>query len=176
MDFFSILLNETHRVQGRLCLEPIYLKLLFLIVVANLAPIIGQRLLRNRFAAPLDCGSHFLDGRPLLGPSKTWRGYLFSILITGACAWVEGLDVATGLVFSFAALLGDTVTSFIKRRLGLVSGGHAPGLDQVLESLVPLLVVQHRFDLALSGILGVVIAFIILNLIFWRYYARPDYS
>jgi CDP-archaeol synthase len=129
-------------------------------------------MLRNRFASPLDCGLRFLDGRPLLGPSKTWRGSLFSILITSACAWVEGLDTATGLVFSLAVLLGDSVTSFIKRRLRLVSGGHAPGLDQLLESLLPLLVVQQRFDLALSGILGVVLTFIILNLIFWRYY-RP---
>jgi hypothetical protein len=80
--------------------------------------------------------------------------------------------MAVGVVFSLAALLGDSLTSFIKRRLGLVSGGRAPGLDQVLESLLPLLLVQHRFDLALSGILGVVMAFIILNLIFWRYYAR----
>ena len=80
--------------------------------------------------------------------------------------------MATGLVFSLAALLGDSVTSFIKRRLGLVSGGHAPGLDQVLESLLPLLVVQHGFDLAQSGMLGVVMTFIILDLIFWRY-SRP---
>ena len=84
--------------------------------------------------------------------------------------------MTTGLVFSLTALLGDSVTSFIKRRVGLVSGGHAPGLDQVLESLLPLLMVQYRFDLALSGILGVVITFIILDLIFWRYYARPHYS
>lgn len=97
---------------------------------------------------------------------------MFSILITSACAWIEGLDMATGLVFALAVLLGDSVTSFIKRRLGLVPGGHAPGLDQVLESLLPLLVVQHRFDLGLPGILGVVLTFIILNLIFWRYY-RP---
>lgn len=146
--------------------------MLFLIVVANLAPIIGQRLLGNRFASPLDCGSRFLDGRPLLGYSKTWRGYLFAIPITIVCAWAEGLDIETGLVFSLAALVGDSLTSFIKRRLGLVSGGHAPGLDQVLESLLPLLVVQHRFDLALSGMLVVVMTFIILDLIFWRYY-RP---
>jgi CDP-archaeol synthase len=150
--------------------------LLFLIVVANLAPVIGQTLLRNRFAYPLDMRLRFLDGRPLLGSSKTWRGYLFSIPITIACAWVEGLDMTTGLVFSLAALLGDSMTSFIKRRLGLVSGGQAPGLDQILESLLPLLVVQHRFDLALSGILGVVMTFIILDLIFWRYYPRPHYS
>jgi len=172
MGDFSILPYETHRVHWRFHLEPIYLKLLILIVVANLAPIVGQRMLRNRFATPLDCGLHFLDGRPLLGPSKTWRGYVFSTLITSACAWIEGLDMATGLVFALAVLLGDSVTSFIKRRLGLVPGGNAPGLDQVLESLLPLLVVQHRFDLGLSGILGVVLTFIILNLIFWRYY-RP---
>src|SRR6185295_4185542 len=170
--FFSILLNETYRAHWRFHLDSIYLKLLILIVVANLAPIVGQRMLRNRFASPLDCGLRFLDGRPLLGPSKTWRGYFFSILITNACAWLEGLDIATGLVFALAVLLGDNVTSFIKRRLGLVSGGHAPGLDQILESLLPLLVVQHRFDLDLSGILGVVLTFIILNLFFWRYY-RP---
>ena len=172
MGDFRILPYETHRAHWRFHLEPIYLKLLILIVVANLAPIVGQRMLRNRFATPLDCGLHFWDGRPLLGPSKTWRGYVFSILITSACAWIEGLDVATGLVFALAVLLGDSVTSFIKRRLGLVPGGHAPGLDQVLESLLPLLVVQHRFDLGLSGILGVVLTFIILNFIFWRYY-RP---
>lgn len=84
--------------------------------------------------------------------------------------------MASGLVFSVAALVGDSVTSFIKRRLGMVSGGHAPGLDQVLESLLPLLVVQQRFDLALSGILGVVLTFIILDLIFWCYYRRPQIS
>lgn len=84
--------------------------------------------------------------------------------------------MGTGLVFSLAVLVGDSLTSFIKRRLGLASGGQAPGLDQVLESLLPLLVVQHRFGLALSGILGVVMTFIILDLIFWRYYPRLHYS
>ena len=122
----------------------------------------------------MDCGSRFLDGRPLLGPSKTWRGFLFSIPITIACAWVEGLDMTTGLVFSLGALLGDSLTSFIKRRLGLASGGHAPGLDQVFESLLPLLMEQQRLDLTLSGILSLVLAFIILDLIFWRYYAHPQ--
>lgn len=109
-----------------------------------------------------------------MGPSKTWRGFIFSIPITIACAWIEGLDPATGLVFSLGALLGDSLTSFIKRRLRLASGGHAPGLDQVLESLLPLLMVQQRLDLTLSGILSLVLAFIILDLIFWRYYAHPQ--
>lgn len=79
-------------------------------------------------------------------------------------------------MFSLAALLGDSLTSFIKRRLGLASGGHAPGLDQVLESLLPLLIVQQRLDLTLSGILSLVLSFIILDLIFWRYYAHPHPS
>ena len=153
-------------------LELIHLKLLLLIVVANLSPIVGQRLLHDRFVFPLDCGSRFLDGRPLFGPSKTWRGYLFAIPITILCAWVEGLTMTTGLAFSVAAMLGDSLTSFIKRRLGWVSGRDAPGLDQVLESLLPLLAVQQMFDLTLTSILGIVFTFIILDLIFWRYYHR----
>ena len=111
-----------------------------------------------------------------MGPSKTWRGFLFSIPITIACAWIEGLDPTTGLMFSLGALLGDSLTSFIKRRLGLASGGHAPGLDQLLESLLPLFMVQPKFDLTLSGILSIVLAFIILDLIFWRYDAHPQPS
>ena len=35
----------------------------------------------------------------------------------------EGLDMTTELVFSLAALLGDSMTSFVKWRLGLVLGG-----------------------------------------------------
>ena len=153
-------------------MDLIYLKLLFLIVLANLAPVMGHRLLQDRFAHPLDCGWRFVDGRPLLGPSKTWRGYLFAIPVTIIGAWVVGLDLHTGLVFSLAALLGDSVTSFIKRRIGRVSGARAFGLDQVLESLLPLLLVWPRFELALWGIVGVVVAFLLLNLLFWRYY-RP---
>jgi hypothetical protein len=153
-------------------MDLIYIKLLFLIVLANLAPVIGHRLLQHRFAHPLDCGWRFFDGRPLLGPSKTWRGYVCAIPLTIIGAWIVGLDMYTGLVFSLAALLGDSVTSFIKRRIGRVSGARAFGLDQVLESLLPLLLVRHRFDLALSGIFGVIVAFLLLNLLFWRFY-RP---
>jgi CDP-diglyceride synthetase len=71
------------------------------------------------------------------------------VLLTSKYAWVEDLDMTTGLVFSLVVLLGDSVMSFVKRRLGLVSGGHAPSLNKLLESLVPLLVMQHRFDLVL---------------------------
>lgn len=59
---------------------------------------------------------------------------------------------ATGLMFCLAPLLEDRETNLINRHLGLVSGGQDPGLDQILESLLSLLVVQQRLDFALSGL------------------------
>jgi CDP-2,3-bis-(O-geranylgeranyl)-sn-glycerol synthase len=44
--------------------------------VADVAPIAAKHLLGARWQAPLDGGWRFVDGRPLLGPSKTWRGLL----------------------------------------------------------------------------------------------------
>lgn len=113
----------------------IYVQLLLLIVVANGVPLLGSIVFGNRLASPLDCGLTFLDGRPLLGPSKTFRGCALS-----------------------------AVTTFAKRRLGRKPGNQALGLDQVPESLLPLLVVQGTFDLSLSGVLSTVIAFIIIEL------------
>jgi hypothetical protein len=52
------------------------------------------------------------------------------------------------LVFSLAVLLGDSVTSFFKRRLGLVSGeGTLQVSIKAWKACSRLLVVQHRFDL-----------------------------
>ena len=50
------------------------LELLLLLGVANSAPIAARRLLGDRWAAPLDFGLNFVDGRPLLGRGKTIRG------------------------------------------------------------------------------------------------------
>jgi CDP-diglyceride synthetase len=152
----------------------IYLQLLFLIVLANLAPVMGQRVFRHRFAYPLDCGVTFIDGRALLGSSKTWRGYLIAVPVTMSGAWAVGLNSHTGLVCSLAVLFGDTLTSFIKRRIRQDPGRHVPGLDQLLECLLPLLLVRDRFGLTLSGISAVVLVFAFLNLLFWRYYRRAD--
>ncbi|MGF1639947.1 MAG: CDP-archaeol synthase [Rhodospirillales bacterium] len=127
----------------------VLLPLLILVVVANGAPVAAKRLLGRRFAAPLDGGMRFVDRRPLLGGSKTVRGLAAAVLASAAAAPLVGFDWTLGLAVGAAAMAGDLLSSFVKRRLGLPSSATATGLDQIPESLLPLLVVGG--PLALSG-------------------------
>ena len=146
----------------------IYLELLFLILVANGSPILGHVFLRHHWEYPLDSGWRFFDGHPLLGPSKTIRGVVLSILMTMLCASLIGLPARTGFVISVAAMLGDCLASFTKRRLGMKSESQALGLDQIPESLFPLMALQSTYHLELWGILLTVIGFLILELVLSR--------
>jgi CDP-2,3-bis-(O-geranylgeranyl)-sn-glycerol synthase len=136
------------------------LKLALLLMIANGAPVIARDLFGRRYAYPLDGGVRFLDGRPVFGPSKTIRGILLSVLATTACAPLVGLDWIIGAQVGGAAMAGDLFSSFLKRRLRLPAGAQAVGLDQIPESLFPLLACRAALSLAAVDIaLGVGIFF-----------------
>lgn len=143
-------------------------QLLFLIIVANGGPILGAAFFKRRGAWPLDLGLLLPDGQPLLGPSKTWRGVLLALVATTVTAWLLHLPLYIGLIIATSAMLGDILSSFIKRRLGLESSSMALGLDQIPEALLPLLAVKGFFGLGWFTILALVMAFIILELLLSR--------
>ena len=62
-------------------------------------------------------------------------------------------------------MLGDAVSSFLKRRIGLDSGAMAVGLDQIPESLLPLLMVREHFGLTWRKIALLVLVFILIELL-----------
>src|SRR5207244_1986015 len=101
------------------------------------------------FSFPLDAGTIFFDGRPLFGPSKTIRGILISVLITIASAPLIGLDLTIGAIVAGAAMAGDLFSSFVKRRLNSPPSSQALGLDQVPESLFPMLACRDALSLTL---------------------------
>lgn len=140
------------------------LRLLLLIGVANVAPIAAKHVLGERWCAPLDGGWRFVDGRPLLGPSKTVRGVVAAVAATAAAAVVLGPSVAVGAVIGAAAMLGDTLSSFVKRRLGIASSARATGIDQIPEALLPLLVLRGTLELSALQIVGVTVAFFVLEM------------
>lgn len=140
------------------------LTLLFLLVVANGTPILLRKALKARYAWPVDGGSCYFDGRPLLGPSKTWRGVAAAVPTTAAAAWALGLPPGLGVLVGGGAMLGDLFSSFLKRRLGVTSSGMALGLDQVPESLFPLLAVRTELGLEPGYIAALVMAFLVLEL------------
>ena len=125
-------------------------KLLLLLTAANGSPVAARKIFGDRFSQPLDANAVFIDGRPLLGKSKTFRGFLAAVLATAAAAPLLGFEFRIGLIVGLAAMAGDLFSSFVKRRLGLPSSSRATGLDQVPEALLPLLVCRDA--LSLTGI------------------------
>ena len=134
------------------------LQLLVLLSVANGAPVLATKLLGSTLAQPIDGGVRFIDRRPLLGGSKTIRGVVISMTLTIAAAPLLGLELSTGAVVGAAAMAGDLVSSFIKRRLDMPSSSQATGLDQLPESLFPLLACRDPLPLTLADIvIGVLV-------------------
>ncbi|HEY9198504.1 MAG TPA: CDP-archaeol synthase [Gammaproteobacteria bacterium] len=140
------------------------IKLLLLLITANGAPVLARYLLGSRWGRPVDAGATFSDGQPLFGPSKTWRGVIAALLVTPVIAWLLFLPPGVGLLFAAAAMLGDLLSSFIKRRLRIPSSSMALGLDQIPESLLPLLAVRAQFYLEPLDIVQLTLAFMALEL------------
>lgn len=143
-------------------------KMLLLLVIANGAPVLGKKLFGTAFSHPLDGGIRLPDGHPLFGPSKTLRGVLLSLAATILAAPALGFHWNDGALIALLAMLGDLVSSFVKRRLGRFPSSMAPGLDQIPESLLPALAFKSRLGLTAWDIAGVVFAFILLELLLSR--------
>jgi hypothetical protein len=154
------------------------LQFLVLVTLANGAPIVAKKIFGPRFARPLDGGIIFFDGRPLFGASKTIRGIVVSILVAAASAPLIGLDLMIGAIVAGAAMAGDLFSSFVKRRLNLSPSSQALGLDQVPESLFPMLACRDALSLTIADIaLGVGIFFIgglILSRLLFRAHLRDE--
>jgi CDP-2,3-bis-(O-geranylgeranyl)-sn-glycerol synthase len=139
-------------------------RLLVLLAVANSAPIAAKRWLGTHFDAPLDGGRRFVDGRPLLGPSKTVRGLLAAVVGTALAAPLLGWSVDIGALVGALAMLGDALSSFVKRRLGIEASGRATGVDQIPEALLPLAVLRASLDLTWLQVAAVTLAFFALEI------------
>jgi CDP-2,3-bis-(O-geranylgeranyl)-sn-glycerol synthase len=108
---------------------------------------------------PMDFGRNWSDGRRILGPSKSWSGFLFAgFAAMPFClleAWLILLappnlklvptlapSVAAAIplaaILTFGAMGGDALGSFVKRRLGRESGTRTLLLDQLPFVLVPI--------------------------------------
>jgi hypothetical protein len=143
-------------------------RLLLLLAVANGAPLLAKAILGARFDRGLDGGAIFPDGRPWFGPTKTIRGIVVALLATALAAPLVGLQWEVGALVGAGAIAGDLFSSFIKRRLGLASSSMALGLDQIPESLFPLLACSLLLPLGWLDILAGVAAFFVGELVVSR--------
>jgi hypothetical protein len=151
-------------------------QLLILLTLANGSPVVAKLVLRDRFSLAVDGNRKFIDGRPLLGRAKTIRGILVAIVVTTASAPLIGLDLGIGLTVGATAMAGDLLSSFCKRRLGLAPSSRATGLDQIPESLFPLLACRQALDLTAVDIAVVCAVFfvgeVLLSRLLFRLHLR----
>jgi len=146
----------------------IELTLYLLILVANGSPIIARHIFANRFNLPVDGGRLLGDGQPLFGHSKTLRGIVASLLLTTISALLLGLSWKIGLIVSAVAMMGDLFSSFIKRRLKRPVSSQFIGLDQIPESLFPVLACKTYLVLSNASILLIVLMFVVGELLLSR--------
>jgi hypothetical protein len=139
----------------------VILQLLVLLMLANGTPLIAAKILGDRYSYPLDGNLRFADGRPVFGRSKTIRGVVLAVVVTTAGASLIGLGWKAGILVGSFAMVGDLVSSFSKRRLNLPSSSRASGLDQVPESLFPLLACCNLLSLAAADIAVCVVIFFV---------------
>ncbi len=100
-------------------------------MVANASPVFVAK------GTPVDGGRKFVDGRRLLGDGKTWEGLTLGLLFGTTTAAVESSVLGRvelflwGALAALGALVGDMVSSFFKRRIGLRRGAPMPLVDQL---------------------------------------------
>ena len=138
--------------------------LMLLLITANSTPVLMNLFFREHLNAPLDGNRLFFDGKPVLGHTKTIRGVLSSLLFTTLVALAIGAPATVGTLASCGAMTGDLLSSFTKRRFGIPSSKSAPVLNQLPESLLPVIMVNSYFNPAWSDAVIVLVAFFIVDL------------
>ena len=142
--------------------------LILLIVIANGAPVFMHFVFGDYCAWPVDFGKQLANGQSLFGKSKTWRGILSAIAVTPVCALLLGYSVEAGLLVAVFSMLGDLLSSFVKRRMNMPPSSMAIFLDQIPEALLPSVLLMNVFNLNLWSVVLVVLIFIVLELVLSR--------
>jgi CDP-2,3-bis-(O-geranylgeranyl)-sn-glycerol synthase len=148
-------------------IEPI-IDVLILLAAANGAPVFAKKLMGDFLARPLDGGRAFVDGRPVFGPSKTARGIVASVAVTGLAAPALGHRWEIGIAVALLAMAGDLISSFAKRRLDVPPSNMALGLDQIPESLLPALACMPLMGLGYGEVAAVTAIFLAGELVLSR--------
>ncbi|HXX86928.1 MAG TPA: CDP-archaeol synthase, partial [Candidatus Acidoferrum sp.] len=100
-------------------------------------------------------GKNFVDGKPIFGKNKTFRGFFLGLIVGTGAGLAEtayfgskSFPFLLGFLLSLGALLGDLAGAFVKRRIGLAPGDMLPVVDQ-LDFIVGALLISLPISLSL---------------------------
>lgn len=136
---------------------------LILLLAINFGPFLTLPLRRVLPKRPLDHHIRFIDGRPLLGSHKTLAGFVAGILFSGLVAGLLGVSIGVGLLAGLLGMIGDCISSFIKRRFQKPPGTNMPMVDHVFEAAFPLLFLHWVYAFTWLSMLTVMFLFIAIG-------------
>ena len=142
--------------------------------IANMAPVLSKRV--PFLNIPIDLGKTY-RGKPLFGSHKTYRGFFFGIISAMIVCYIQTIlyeknaifqDISLlnysstcfillGFLFGFGALAGDTIKSFFKRRINIMSGKSWFPFDQIDYMIGMLLFVSFVYIPPVTYIVAILI-------------------
>ncbi len=114
-------------------------KMVIFLWLINFVPPLLALIFHNKFNKPVDANKTFFDGQPILGSHKTIRGVTGAVICGGITAHLFSFTFFEGTTIAALSMLGDLITSFLKRRVKTPSGTVIPGMDQFLEAFLPII-------------------------------------
>lgn len=122
----------------------------------------------------------WVDHRPLFGPHKTIRGVAISLIGGTAVFSLIGTAWWVATVAALSAMIGDLLSSFIKRRSNIPSGRKTAVLDQFFEGFFPAVFLGRSLSLPWSQTLTALCFFILIayfGSVIWVYIIyRPSHK
>lgn len=123
---------------------------------------------------PIDFGKKFLDGKPIFGKGKTFKGFVFGILAGTIIAYIISIAfpettsllspdyLLLGFFLSLGAIIGDMVASFFKRRNEIREGKEVLFLDQldfVIGGMIfgSVLYIPEFYEIIAVGVLTLIV-------------------
>ncbi len=139
----------------------IFIKILTLLWSINIAPVLLAYVFEEKWNAPLDNGLLFIDGKPLLGNHKTIRGVAGGIIAGMLFGIVLGIPWWVALPAGIMSMLGDSLSSFIKRRFKMPEGADFPVMDQFFEGAFPFVVIAPAYSVSVAGSFFLILVFVV---------------
>jgi len=163
------------------------------IIWANQAPVLFKYFKVFTFLdKPIDFNKKFIDGKPIFGKNKTYRGFLSSIIVGILVVELQYflflksevfrvysiIDyssvsfVLLGFLFGFGVMFGDLIESFLKRRFNRQPGKPWIPWDQIDLVIGGLLFVSFVFipplDVIVTLLIGAIPVHLAINLLGYK--------
>ena len=115
------------------------------VILSNLSPVLARVILPG-LNYPVDFNKKLKDGKRIFGSHKTWRGVI-AMIITGLLIGYLTVGLYYGLLIGIGVVLGDLLTSLIKRRINLEPGASFEPLESLILMLTVFVVTWNLFNI-----------------------------